>query len=887
MPATANTNGSPCTAAVPLLIEGHGPAAVQPVTVGLPLPRGLLKQPAQAAVIEQGGRAVPCQTQALARWPDGSVRWLLVDAVLPSLPPGTRDWMLQPQPGSEAPPSSLHVEDAGEEIIVKTGKATFHLTRNSVLPLARVIAGGKDLLAAGSARAVLTDAQGNTAATVVERVEVEEKGPVRATLRLEGRIQGGAPGRFLARACFFMGTGLLRLRLTLHNPRRAQHPGGLWDLGDRGSIYFRELALELALAGCREVRFTTEPGRPPRTAAGPLEIYQDSSGGENWASRNHVNRHGQVPCRFRGYRARSGTEESRGDRALPVVTLAGENGTLTAAVPEFWQQFPKALEVRDGLLRIGLFPHQWNDLHELQGGEQKTHTVWLCFDPAGTESRALDWVHSPAMVRASPQWYAASGAVGHLPACEERVGLLDGYLRDVVDGETSLVAWREVIDEYGWRHFGEVYADHENGHYDGPNRPVVSHYNNQYDMVLGGLLQYWRTGDGRWREVFDPLARHVIDIDIYHTREDRSAYNGGLFWFTDHYKDAATCTHRTYSRANARPGDRSYGGGPSSSHNFATGLLYYYYQTGEPLARDAVLSLADWVVAMDDGRQNVLGLIDDGPTGLASGTAQPDYHGPGRGPGLSIQALVDGWLVSGRRAYLDKAEELIRRCVHPADDVAARDLLNVELRWSYTVFFAALARYLDLKAEAGESDLPYAYAQASLLHYARWMLENERPYFDHPEQLEYPTEAWAGQEFRKANVLRLAAAHAEEPLRGQLLRRGAELADRAWHDLMGFETRFTARAIALVMTEGARDLFFRTQAAPLAPRPAANLDFGSPENFVPQKQRALARLRTLRGLAQTCLRLARPSTWRRLLDGKASGQPTLTRSVSEDTSLPR
>src|SRR5262249_6816004 len=209
---------------------------------------------------------------------------------------------------------------------------------------------------------------------------------------------------------------------------------------------------------------------------------------------------------------------------------------------------------------------------------------------------------------------------------------------------------------------------------------------------------------------------------------------------------------------------RPYGGGPGCEHNFTTGLATYYFLTGDPVARAAALSLADWVVAMDDGARTVLGLLDDGPTGVASFTLDPGHPAPGRGAGLSINALLDGWLLTGRRPYLEKVEELIRRCVHPADDVASRNLLNVELRWSYTVFLVALDRYLAVKAEAGELDDRYAFARAGLLHYAAWMLEHEVPYFDHPERLEYPTETWAAQDFRKANVLRLAAAHADEPL---------------------------------------------------------------------------------------------------------------------------
>ena len=59
---------------------------------------------------------------------------------------------------------------------------------------------------------------------------------------------------------------------------------------------------------------------------------------------------------------------------------------------------------------------------------------------------------------------------------------------------------REVIDEYGWRHFGDVWADHETAYYDGP-RPVISHYNNQYDVLQGFLIQFLLSGDVRWWEL--------------------------------------------------------------------------------------------------------------------------------------------------------------------------------------------------------------------------------------------------------------------------------------------------------------------------------------------------------------------------------------------------
>jgi hypothetical protein len=873
--ATTLTSGSPTTS-VALFVDRIQPAqACQPITVGLPFPQGLLSDSCTMRLLDPDGEPATLQTQALERWADGSVRWLLLDFLArPGVQDGPYLLVVSPQENGAVPPGPrpIAITESTGAFTVDTGAALFHLDRAILRPFTQVTTGGTNLLAPDSSRCLLTDLKGRSGLPRIDRSEVEARGPVRATLRFEGTWAGGVPCRFIARLSFFAGTGLVQLCLTAHNPNRARHPGGLWDLGDAGSMFFRELSIELSLAGSElpRIRCAAEADQPIQTAPmSDLEIYQDSSGGENWQSRNHVNRQGWVPCSHRGYRVRTGKDETAGLRASPIVALEGSSGSLAVAVPEFWQQFPRAIAAQGPLLRVGLFPAQFGDPFELQGGEQKTHTVWLNFAPSGqSASAALDWVHQLAAARAEPAWYAASGSFPHLPVDSEPDARLEGYLAEVL---ASILKGRETIDEYGWRNFGDVYADHEAEHYQGP-QPVISHYNNQYDLLHGTLLQYLRTGDPQWLGLADPLARHVRDIDIYHTQRDRTAYNGGLFWFTDHYLDAATSTHRTYSRHNRAANGGAYGGGPSASHTFTTGLRDYHYLTGDPGARAAVLELADWVVNMDDGRQTILGLIDDGPTGLASYTGNLDYHGPGRGSGNSITALLDAWRLSGRQGYLEKAEELIRRCAHPADDIGSQDLLDVEKRWSYPRFLVALADYLDLKAEAGQLDSMYAYARACLLHYAAWMIEHEKPYFDQADRLEYPTEAWAAQEFRKANVLRLAASHAGEPLSSRLLRRGQELADRAWADLLRFDSRASARAAAIFLSEGTRDRWFRTHAVGPASAPPASQDFGTPTAFFPQKHRVFAQLKTFSGLCRACLRLANPLRWWRYARTHCAGE---------------
>ncbi|MBX9788448.1 MAG: hypothetical protein K2Y37_05995 [Pirellulales bacterium] len=849
------------------------PRAPQPVTTGIPLPRGWLHDVAALELRDQRDECVPTQGELLASWSDGSIKWLLLDFLLPELALEAKSteaaWTLvkvvdRPTARS-TPTSALRVTESPEALLVETGSKWFRVDRRSLAEVLEVRtsqtgSGVSDQHPAQVLSAKLLSRQRRLADGRITASAIEAAGPLRATIVLEGEFAGAAELRFVCRLCFFAGSGLVRVRLTIHNPRRAAHRGGLWDLGDSGSVLFRSLELlvrpgargaaqstsdaEQGATGDDRLSWWVDLDQPSQNAPGSelLAIEQVSSGGENWQSINHVDRSGRVPLQYRGYVVRQAEGKIRGDRATPVLARRGRVLNCAVAVPEFWQQFPKRLTSHAAGIDIELFPQFEGWFHELQGGEQKTHAVWLNFAASASAEDhdklldSLDWVHRPARAATSPDWNAASNAVAFLLPANQIDPPLADVLREAVHGPRRLVARRELIDEYGWRNFGDWFADHEAQHYAGPGLPI-SHYNNQFDGLLGSLRAWLASGDPAWFELGDALARHVIDIDLYHTERDRAAYNGGLFWFTDHYRTAATSTHRTYSRQNRGANGAAYGGGPGPEHNFTSGLLYYWYLTGDPQAREAVLSLADWTIAMDDGRRTMLGWLDSGPTGLASMTASVDYHGPGRGAGNSLNTLLDGWLASGRRRYLEYAQRLIRRVVHPADEIDALELLNAEKRWSYTVFLVALARYLDVKAEAGEQDEHYAYAQASLAHYARWMLEHERPYFDRRSELEYPTEAWPVQELRKANVLRLAAAHVDEPTRGRLLARGRELADRAWHDWAQFATRDSTRAISLLLIEGARDAWFRRYEPDPAPRAPGTFDFGTPEHFVPQRKR--------------------------------------------------
>lgn len=824
------------------------PISRGPVTTGIPWPRGKLLDPQKLILRDASGKAIRLQSRALDRWSDGSVRWVLLDWIAEANPGPYRVEVGEPL-AVDGPVVKLEGDE--NKVTVDTGAARFELTIAHEFRIRRASIEGKFHFA---------DSVGNDGVLRITRFTPEEAGSTRACLLFCGHVisttveQGIPPVvEFDLRWHFFAGSAAVRVEFTIRNPQRAVHPGGLWDLGDAGSIFLKDIAFGLAFSpGESRVSCSPELGAPYEEFATPFELYQDSSGGENWKSTNHINHKREVPITFRGYRLKATGQERTGLRATPIVTFMRGEQAVGVAVPHFWQNFPKAIKATSDSLILRLFPQQSADGHELQGGEQKTHTFAVAFGADATPE-ALEWFRQPARAFASPKWYCESGAIPYLtPKADDPNADYLKLVDAAIEGPDTFDKKREVIDEYGWRHFGDIYGDHEAVYHTG-SQPLVSHYNNQYDPVAGFAYQFMRSSDLRWLRHMEELASHVIDIDIYHTKQDKSAYNGGLFWHTYHYADADTGTHRSYPRsllqmkhrAGLDPNDPKVqkankvyapGGGPANEHNYVTGLMLHHFLTGSAASREAALGLARWVIDLDDGSKTIFRWLSRSDTGYASQSRDASYHGPGRGSGNSLSALIDGHRLSGDVSFLAKAEQLVRRCIHPADDVLKRNLLDVENRWFYTMFLQALGKYLDHKAERGELDSTYAYARASLLHYARWMAEHEVPTLSRPEILEYPNETWAAQDMRKSEIFSYAAKHASGTERAQFLERAEFFFRDSVERLAAFPTRTLARPVVLLLSYGYMRAYFQKHPDEAAPVPAVEQkDFGQPEVFVPQK----------------------------------------------------
>ncbi|GAI43629.1 unnamed protein product, partial [marine sediment metagenome] len=239
---------------------------------------------------------------------------------------------------------------------------------------------------------------------------------------------------------------------------------------------------------------------------------------------------------------------------------------LAVAVRHFWQNFPKALSAApDGTVRVALWPEEFPTLHELQGGEIKTHEAAFFFHTGrqGSNRRenrvatTMGSFHNPLYVRAPAQVYLASGFFDDVAAYDpKRFPTYERYQQAALISEpVNLVADIEAIDEYGWRNFGDTWAKNETDKTGGPHsgRQVVSHFNLEYDFGYGMLFQSLRTLvrvpelSCKWWNLAEAALRHESDIDIYHTTRDtrsRGVYNSGKFTHTQHGVEAGLVTHR-------------------------------------------------------------------------------------------------------------------------------------------------------------------------------------------------------------------------------------------------------------------------------------------------------------------------------------------------------
>lgn len=596
-------------------------------------------------------------------------------------------------------------------------------------------------------------------------------------------------------ATVFLSDGTVTADVSITNPNSATHPDGKWDLGDANSILLQAVSLQISTdeSNTNTLELNGQEFSIPHNIESHL--YQASSGFSNWQSPVHVDKTNTVTLPFKGFQLKQDGEITYlGNQAAPTVKTnlaANSESGIYIDVADFWQNFPSSIKQKKSCLSISLLGAEVTEgttvpLTELQPGEQKTRTLFI-------SPRKVSRIG----VRFNPE-HITNTLV--LPFLTNNESALQPLINNAVSGDSSFFNKRLEIDEFGWRNYGELYADHESAlASDEPN--FVSHYNNQYDPIFGMLCQWLVSGDPKWYELADALAKHVADIDVYHTQLDKPEYSGGLFWHTDHYVQAYTATHRTYSvhQPTGVYDDHAGGGGPGGQHCYTNGLTLHYLLTGYWPSKAAALSITNWVTNYYEGDGTLLGALlalkNSGLPGVKN--VKTGKYPLDRGTGNYIQALLDRFELLGNLSDVEMAGHIIRNTISTSDKLEL--LSDVETTWFYTVLLQAVSRFIVLKNQLQQYDGDYQYATKSLAHYAKWMAQHEYAYLDKPEILEFPNQTWSGQDLRKICILRFATNFLDEATKSAAILKAEELEENVVSRLSGSKECESTRVLCLMM----------------------------------------------------------------------------------------
>ncbi|MDQ1155641.1 Tat pathway signal sequence domain protein [Brevundimonas sp. SORGH_AS_0993] len=172
-------------------LDGDKPGYLDGTTFGVPWPRGVLR-PNQAFSIRDGsGRATPAQSWPIAYWPDGSLKWsahaVTGDAALDSL---------TLVPGAPAAPAQpVRAADQGQQIVVTVGDLEWRVPKSGDALISGATRAGRPVVGKLSLVALSQDKPELEAGGAVKssrygvrirQAEVEQSGPVRAVIKLDG-----------------------------------------------------------------------------------------------------------------------------------------------------------------------------------------------------------------------------------------------------------------------------------------------------------------------------------------------------------------------------------------------------------------------------------------------------------------------------------------------------------------------------------------------------------------------------------------------------------------------------------------------------------------------------------------------------------------------------
>ncbi|MGX5716615.1 exo-rhamnogalacturonan lyase family protein [Arthrobacter sp. MAHUQ-56] len=371
-------------------IDGGAPAEISGGTTwGMPFARGTLPGPDSLAVQDAEGKPVASQAWPLATWPDGSVKWAGMALGATDTPSGSYqvkfDGGAAPS-GARQPASSaakVTVTEEGDALTVDTGRLQMVINRSGSTLFSSLTRNGSTVARDARLVSLLQDGVPEGAGTArrdaftgeVAHTTVEQDGPVRAVVRLEGRHRPDASGGgrewlpFVVRFYFYANARSVRM---VHS--------FIWD-GDAERDFLAGLGVRFTVpleAGLhdRHVRIAGADGgflteavrgltglrRDPGTEVREAQIAgRPTPPPETWnpevSGRLHLipawGDYTLAQLTADGFELRKRTAQghgwvgiSGGTRSAGFCALSDTRGGLGVGIKDFWQSHPGQLDIR-------------------------------------------------------------------------------------------------------------------------------------------------------------------------------------------------------------------------------------------------------------------------------------------------------------------------------------------------------------------------------------------------------------------------------------------------------------------------------------------------------------------------------------------------------------
>jgi hypothetical protein len=461
--------------------EMAGLDILRPVTGGVPLAEGLSPNGSRFILLDKNNKSVPCQSEVLTRWKDGSARWILLDFQANPHANGVDYFRLKWNANArEAQPLQPVKVGRGKTILAGSGTNYLSTTPGALLRISKRL----------DIKLVMTDREGKRCECVVETCKVETDGKLRSTLALTGSFRSPEGQRvidFRLRASVYAGLSQIYLE-----------PQILINADKEMIQYINDLSLEFI------------PLNPIRSAA-----IGGMPGWKGFPDSDSAVRLFQIDDENYRIDGAPGT----GKQAPGWVEINDGKGNMALALRDFWQQWPKSLEVNSKVLKLGLLPrfevgafdhmtpwykHDYlfeGNSYRLREGQSRRWQVW--FDLSGNGEVLSKSIDTHLVATVDPAQAIATGEWGYVaPAGSKGMTEYDNWADNLFESYCRSIHEQR---DYGAMNWGDWWGERK-----------CNWGNHEYDTPLQIFTQFARTGDPKYFYVAEQAARHVSEVDVVH-----------------------------------------------------------------------------------------------------------------------------------------------------------------------------------------------------------------------------------------------------------------------------------------------------------------------------------------------------------------------------------